>query len=88
MTVGERGSFHDIQGCLPVASKGGFHPIVAHWADISSKRRKNIVQTFAHLLPAVRRLKKGRKKYLFFIFLSYKNVLFCSVWYLQALLPS
>ena len=61
MTVGERGSFHDIQGCLPVASKGGFHPIVAHWADILSKRRENIVQTFAHLLPAVRRLKKGRK---------------------------
>lgn len=61
VTVGERGSFNDIQVCLPVTSKGGFHPIVAHWADISSKRRENFVQTFAHLLPAVRRLKKGRK---------------------------
>lgn len=59
MTVGERGSFNDIQGCPPVTSKGGFHPIVAQWASTSSKRRENTVQIFAHLLPAARRLKKG-----------------------------
>lgn len=58
MTVGERGRFNDMQGCPPVTSNGGVHSIVSQWADASSKRRENTVQSPAHLLPA---LEDGRK---------------------------